>query len=283
MPLFFFASGYLYKRKPIIEFAKHKFQTIVIPYICFGILTSIWGGANDIYFQRGFDSVEYLKGLLLGNYTDIMYNKVLWFLPALFLTVNIYNVLMNFFGRKITYIIIVALAICYLVDWMPLNTIWGFDNAIFYIAFYAMGDYLCEVGLVYKITNMQNSKKFLFVIIIMFITVLISYQGISGKVIRYITSILGIAGCIVCALIIETKVKILQIIGQASLCILCIHVPIGEVIDKILVRIASTTFETLVSQLGWVALRCIIVISICVVADWTILKIFPLALGKKKN
>lgn len=42
MPLFFFAAGWVYKEKPILEDIKRRIQTIVVPYFCFGTLTLIY-------------------------------------------------------------------------------------------------------------------------------------------------------------------------------------------------------------------------------------------------
>lgn len=93
MPLFFFASGYLYRRKPILETIKNKFRTLMIPYFVLGMLTQLFYAINESFHAREADVGELMIGLLYGTYSSIVYNRVLWFLPTLFCITIIYSVL----------------------------------------------------------------------------------------------------------------------------------------------------------------------------------------------
>jgi fucose 4-O-acetylase-like acetyltransferase len=280
MPLFFFASGYLYKKKPIVENFTHKFRTIVVPYICFGLITSAWSIINDIYFHREFSVTGYLIGLLKANYSGIIYNRELWFLPSLFVTINLYNIFMNLFGKKLTYIIVLIFMLARLLGWMPMIGIWEIGSAIYYIFFYMAGNFFAENISIDKFRESEQWKKLLLVLASLIITVVMAYYGMSDKAMKYITSIIGILGCISFSLIIEARSRVLVMVGQSSLCILCIHIPIGEVLDKVLVRFTPMTFDTGKTQLGWVSIRFVIVIGICVFANRIIMKFFPWILGK---
>lgn len=93
MPLFFLASGYLYRKRSVMSTIKHKFLTLMVPYFLFGIITSIYYVLNEFIFAREVNFSELVLGLLYGTYSSIVYNKVLWFLPVLFCISVIYNML----------------------------------------------------------------------------------------------------------------------------------------------------------------------------------------------
>ena len=79
MPLFFFASGFLYHRKPIILTIKHKFMTLMVPYFIFGLISQLFYAINELSHAREVMAVDLLAGLLYGTYSSIIYNKVLNF------------------------------------------------------------------------------------------------------------------------------------------------------------------------------------------------------------
>ena len=133
MPLFFFAAGFLYKKKPILADIKRRIQTIVVPYFCFGFLIFIyWVLIEHRFREVNYDPVKAFLGLFLGEYNTLDFNVHLWFLPCFFLTVVVYNVLINLTGKKITYLIIIVLSLIYALE--PVlsfeipNLPWGADR-----------------------------------------------------------------------------------------------------------------------------------------------------------
>ncbi len=90
MPLFFFLSGVVVNKNKYSwkSFLKNRFNTLVIPYVFFYILTYLYWLLCEKEF-RSFD-IEWYKPLLgmlyAGNFNGLMdHNGILWFLPCLFI------------------------------------------------------------------------------------------------------------------------------------------------------------------------------------------------------
>jgi len=147
MPLFFLASGYLYKVRDIKETLKKDFKHLAIPYVmtCIAIiaialvyylatkdgeplsrlsLAALWGSG-------GHHSCKYLA--------DVPGIGPLWFLPALLICKNVYNVLPE--KRRLLYslvIFLVATVIGRYLIFLPFSILSGLSA----IVFYAIGDHL---------------------------------------------------------------------------------------------------------------------------------------------
>ncbi|MCD8377611.1 MAG: acyltransferase family protein [Candidatus Gastranaerophilales bacterium] len=156
MPLFFMAAGWLYKTKPTISYTKHRFFTVMIPYFSFGLLALLYWQLVERHFRASdMTFLQSFIGLIRGEYDFLDFNVHLWFLPCFFLTVVIYNVLRNVVGRRGTYIIALVLSAVYVVGVYsgfalpPLP--WGLNRVCQYIGFYAVGNWMSEVGLNEKV------------------------------------------------------------------------------------------------------------------------------------
>ena len=102
MPLFFFVSGYFYKKRGYVELIKHNIKRLIIPYlITCGVLVSInvlkammgkgWGGVAQSVFATVYccgKTVDY--GLL-----TIPSCGAIWFLPALLCAMVFLNFALN--------------------------------------------------------------------------------------------------------------------------------------------------------------------------------------------
>lgn len=147
MPLFFLASGYLYKVRGVKETLKKDFKHLAIPYVmtCIAIiaialvyylatkdgeplsrlsLAALWGSG-------GHHSCKYLA--------DVPGIGPLWFLPALLICKNVYNVLPE--KRRLLYslvIFLVATVIGRYLIFLPFSILSGLSA----IVFYAVGDHL---------------------------------------------------------------------------------------------------------------------------------------------
>lgn len=139
MPLFFLAAGWVYKEKHILADVKRRIQTIVVPYFSFGLLVLIYWQLIERRFRdsdMGF--VDSLLGLFLGWYGNLDFNVHLWFLPCFFVTVVLFNILVNAGGRKTAYIVSVLMSLVYVIVPMP-ELFWGMNRVFKYIGFYAVG------------------------------------------------------------------------------------------------------------------------------------------------
>ena len=101
MPLFFLAAGWVYKEKSVLTDIKRRIQTIVVPYFSFGLLVLLYWQVIERRFRNSDMSfMDSLLGLFSGCYDNLDFNVHLWFLPCFFVTVVLFNVLVNLGGGK---------------------------------------------------------------------------------------------------------------------------------------------------------------------------------------
>lgn len=139
MPLFFFAAGWVYKEKTILTDINRRIQTIVVPYFSFGLLVLLYWQVIERRFQGsdiGF--MDSLLGLFSGYYDNLDFNVHLWFLPCFFVTVVLFNILVNLGGKKIAYIVSALMSMIYVVLPMP-ELFWELNRVFKYIGFLCCG------------------------------------------------------------------------------------------------------------------------------------------------
>lgn len=100
MPLFFFLSGYLYKKNTDTKgLVKNKFQQLMVPYfVSLFVLAPFSPMLKELYVSSDVTFimiVEVIGKLLFGG--CYLYDEVgiLWFLPVMFFTQIVYSVLCN--------------------------------------------------------------------------------------------------------------------------------------------------------------------------------------------
>ncbi len=124
MPMFFFVSGILYSaiyRKnedrrnntTWLQFTVKKARSLLIPYLCFGILHyALWlsgaGGVQDVQYNRPFD---FLTHLFWDNNLGMANAGALWFLTALFVTEVVYAAIDFKINGKWKYILFLAIGL----------------------------------------------------------------------------------------------------------------------------------------------------------------------------
>lgn len=283
MPLFFLASGYLYHKRPIMSTIKHKFLTLMVPYFFFGIITSIYYVLNEFIFAREVNFGELILGLLYGTYSRLVYNRVLWFLPALFCVSVIYNILKVGGGQNLLYILVAVVTGLSIAGVVPSIFPWGIDNRLCEnIFYYMLGNILAEKGWIEKVRKLPIKYKYIGTFILICIHFLIFTYRASSRILGYLIALIGVMGWIFVSILIENHGKLLKYIGQASLCILCIHVPVDSILSKILVRMTDMTFESGSLELQYVLVRCVLTIIICLISNYIIIRYSPWMLGRRK-
>ena len=91
MPLFFFLSGLVCDEKKYnwVSFLKSRFNTLIIPYVAFYLLTWLyWLFVERSFRPLGMEWWQPLIGMVYGaQWNGFMdHNGILWFLPCLFMT-----------------------------------------------------------------------------------------------------------------------------------------------------------------------------------------------------
>ena len=249
VPLFIFASGYLFKRYGSFkEFLKHKFKSLIIPYLMFGLPFPIAIAYYNVATSGGtfighVSLADYFSALLqeLINYILQIHYNVIWYLAMIFLAnVIMYFILLIKRRWAQTAIVLVLLAIgsvYFYLGGKPL--IWNIDTVMMSLPFFYVGHLLADNGAcINKISELTRSKAILLFfaflignIIFNQLTILISGECLDmnsceyGFVpFTYVSAFLGIIAFLILSIHFQTK--LMEFLGKHSLIYYVIHVAI---------------------------------------------------------
>ena len=278
MPLFFLAAGWVYKEKTVITDIKRRIQTIVVPYFSFGLLVLLyWQVIERRFRDSDMSFMDSLLGLFTGCYDNLDFNVHLWFLPCFFVTVVLFNILVNLGDRKIAYVISALMSLIYVVLPMP-ELPWGFNRVFKYIGFYAVG-----VFLVRRETRIVDRKvrTGIVAVVLIILNFFLSLHNLTTGIMWFVTALIGVAALILISQLINEN-KILQYFGRISLIVLCIHGPIY----RIVVKIVSIPLHMGTDAVRENFLLAMIVVAatmcICSVAYEVAVRIAPWMIGKRR-
>ena len=231
MPFFFLLGGAIYKKKLVEDTLKSRFQSIIIPWIIYGVLNGIF--TLVIHCLR---SIE----LINDNYRD-MFLQICkfqggWFLVSYFLTCVIFCVLENQFkegkvmlGVTILLVAILALAISAIdKNGMTNYIITAFIGLLFYYIGVLIKPFVSRLARAYSIL----------VGLILLMLCIFSGMQISNDIRMYsnsyenvllflMNSIFGSTGVLLIGKGIHTFV-LLEKMGKLSLPIMVIHFPVYQ-------------------------------------------------------
>ena len=220
MPLFFFLSGLVCNEKKYNwnTFLRSRFNTLVLPYAVFYLLTWIYW----LFVERNFRPIDLawwqpLAGMVYGaQWHGLMdHNGILWFLPCLFMTEVLFYAVSRLSQKWMQAIIVVALAgIGLMID---SNLPWCLNIAMVTLQFFWVGN-LCREQLLKE--GKQDSlslKGFLLGVSLVTLYVLLcpvwdNHINIAtcgyGNILGFeILAFLGIAGLVVlCKSLITNRV-----------------------------------------------------------------------------
>lgn len=236
MPLFFFISGYLYKRRDNLRvYLNDKLIHLIIPYIIFLLLVYI-PAYMPALIESGFSKQAILRCLFeitVGGRALYGYVTVFWFTTCLFLVQQIFNFIIVTYTASTRWIIVsVMLLLSYINSyffpafWLPWNAnVVLAALPIFYI------------GFVYHKSELR--ENFFLILIISLLSILsISYlpnNTYNMKNANYGIPIVTLI-CSVCLILLikkvsmvitsGTKISVLFIeLGKASMVIMYLHQP----------------------------------------------------------
>ena len=296
VPIFFIISGYLYKKtEKLSEYVKKKAKTILIPYFIFGAISLIYWFVIERYFREQIVNpwipVANLFLAQAGEYNFIA-NAALWFLPCLFCTELIFDILKRITKNEKVFllgiILISAIGLIYnKLDFVSLP--FELNTAFVAVGFYYLG-YVWKNKFEqnFKSKINKNWQKVTIAIVCLIITFIFSQinNGISmygeyynNYFLMYTCVILGSLAVFMISEIIA-KNKILEFIGKNTLIIMCIHEPIKRVVIKLMSMATKIPEITLRTNFLWIILITIILMIILVPFILIINKYFPFFLGK---
>lgn len=280
MPLFFFAGGWVYRKKKIKDDLLGRIKKIVIPYFTFGAVILIYW----YFIERSFRSIsqtfgEAALGLLLGEYKLLDFHSHLWFLPCFFVLAVFYNILVNIGGNKTAYIASAVMAVIHIFVPLP-DLPWGIDRVFRYIGYYAVGHLLAELKADELVARSPIAVRLTGAVILTGGNFALAYYDLNGGAMWFVTAFVGIAGLSVISMLLE-RVKALQYVGRISLVILCIHGPIYRVLCKLLSMPLGVSTEELRSSAVPMLIITAVTIALCALAYELLKRIAPWTIGEK--
>jgi len=290
MPLFFFISGYLFKKhnNSFLVFLKRKTETLLLPYIYFSIvLILLWTFLNN--------NVNITKN---GFYNTLIGEggaSSLWFLFCLFITEILFYIIINCIQN--TYIIYIIIGcgatLSSILSSNQIYLFWKFDVVLTALLFYSIG-YFFEN---FSINNLLNDTNLFPKVILSLIMNLVfcflnpitrtghvdMHSSSYGNYIYFlISAIFGILFIVYISKIMEHS-KLLSICGQNTLAILAIHWQIPELLRFFMInilKIQNGLIETnLIIKVSY-RIISFILLAFCV---YFINKYLPFMVAKQKK
>lgn len=290
MPLFFLISGYFFKYREDKELLKRNFKRLIIPYIITCLCIIMYKIFRLLLDKNFIEILETTKkwGLASlygsGSYEPfgIRYIGAIWFLWGLFFSLYFVNV-----TRKSKYQCLWIVIIAYIgyktsqYIWLPLSIQAGMVASIFV--------YLGLLARKNDIFNKKISKLLIWaiVLIVIFCTV---YCGKLYMVKNYYKNgFLDIIGalsasflCIKLSQVLEKRTniikKVLAVIGENSLIVLCLHL-------FALTCLRLKTVHNIMNNMGIeiLSVRKVIIHILWVAISLTIIKLIIKIINKIKN
>ena len=278
MPLFFLSAGWVYKEKTVLADIKRRIQTIVIPYFSFGFLVLIyWQLIERRFRDSDMSFMDSLFGLFSGCYDNLEFNIHLWFLPCFFVTVIIFNILVNLGGRRMAYLVSALMRLAFIV--VPMHgLIWGIDRVFKYIGFYAVGVFIA--GKSVKAVR-KKVEAGIVAIVLLALSFSLSCYHLTMGIMWFVTALIGVAAVILISQLINEN-RILQYFGRISLIILCIHGPVYRIVVKIVSILLNVSTDAVRESFLLAMVVVVITMAICSTAYEVVVRLAPWMVGKKK-
>lgn len=208
----------------------------------------------------------------------------MWFLPCFFMTLIIYNILVNVCEKlnkiNLVYLICIVMSIIFILVPLP-ELAWGIDRIFKYIGFVALGNILAKKQFNTYLLKMPKSLKLISCFFLMGLNFILVYYLPATKAMWFLNGILGIIGCTILSLTIYQN-KILEYLGKISLVVLCIHGPIYRILIKVVAVFLKTNTEVVRSQFILVILVTSITLGISAILYEILNRFLPWMIGKRK-
>ena len=219
--------------------------------------------------------IDSLLGLFSGCYDNLDFNVHLWFLPCFFVTVVLFNILVNWGNRKIAYVISAMMILIYVVLPMP-ELPWGFNRVFKYIGFYAVGVFLAR-----RETRIVDRKvrTGIVAVVLIILNFFLSLHNLTTGIMWFVTALIGVAAVILVSQLIN-KNKILQYLGRISLIILCIHGPVYRIVVKIVSIPLHMGTDAVRGNILLAMIVVAVTMLICSVAYEVVVRVAPWMVGK---
>ncbi len=226
VPLFFFMSGYLYKKRGIKETLQVKSRTLLLPYVFFALISFPVGFIYDKGFGIESTFIDHIYQLFYLN-GSIGWNGPIWFFVVLFFVELIYSVFSN--SKINDWVTALSFFIVgYFVYSYKIILPFGIHIAFWCIIFFIVGKKIKEYELFSRFTNYKYLMMLIFLVlnlIFAFVntdTAEIYHSRLGFYPIFFIAAFSGIL-FVICLFLNSRKIKALQILSKKSVLIMGTH------------------------------------------------------------
>lgn len=226
MPLFFFVSGFFYKKDTIQNFLLKRGKRILIPYFFFSFLTYfVYRNANGEIFVGIFDLVfGTLSGISNGQY--LSWNVVLWYLPCTFIITLLYTTF-DIYNKK-WILIFVFLFFLYFSNDDDLFLPYHLNSGFLLLPFFWLGTIIKKYY--YYLDKFNNIAATIVLIVVGGYIAFFNTQTpdvrvniIGNPMLFYVAGSLLILGFLYFSRIFKKEIFI-NFLGVNSLLIMCLHI-----------------------------------------------------------
>lgn len=306
VPFFFFLSGVTYKRETsIYTFLRKKVSGLLVPYWVWGIISIaifLFAGLFLHLEEANTGLLNNLFGLLYGNpRTELMWwNRPLWFIPCLFITLLIVDMIerLIFIENRGGRIVVIVISLYIGIIWNKASGLilpFHMEAVVGMISYTEMGILFQDNRIDKRIEGTGIVAQSVLIIVCIITGVLLSRINGWAQVLRctygkypelfIVTSILLITVTTVFAVCVG-KNFVFEELGKWSLCILLMHkfpvLVFQRIIPVTKMYLSESRPETIATvACGFVV--CIICILLCLIVGKVISSIFPEIIGQKRN
>lgn len=279
--IFFFLSGFFFKRKSFKTFLYEKVKSILVPFLFFYILSYPYRIFEYYWDYRTLESFDW--GYILDVFkfvpkTDYLFvNVPLWFLLCLFF-VQILYYFVSYLDKRI--IAVIALLCLGLKEvFMSIPSFFMINAAFYSLGFFALGNLLGKPW-IEKLRNVRFRKFSLIISLLLFAMLFIPINSLTGwwyetayqvKLFMVFFILMSVA-----SLFNEKRyLSLLRFYGENSLTILGLHIiPL-----TVLIRITNAVFGETTIFAGFV--QSVIVMAVMYVVILFCNRYIPFLVGKK--
>ena len=230
LALFFFLSGVLYKERPLAAVMSRSWRRLMVPYFTWAVATYVFWITIGRHVGKGMESdmsvVKPLLGIFYGINSDdwLVFNRPLWFLPALFSLLLFYASIPSLRNRALVVFLMPVSVLGHVLvrSDLPLPP-WGIAPCLIYFPFFVAGTF-CSPN--YKRLQVPKSSTVWLAAgvswILHFCILVLSARFFDFAEARLALPILGISGVVFASAAIG-DCRWLQFIGRNTIAILCAH------------------------------------------------------------
>ena len=290
IPLFFFLSGLLFdfeKYPSFIQFVQRRSKQLLVPYFCFFAMFYLFW----LFVGRSLSSPEEQAMPLYAPLLEYLYGRPhlidipLWFVACLFAMQCIFYVFKNLHRNAA---VIILLLLPFLPDLTDMsNAPWMLDALCYYFPFYGMASLFKNEIFIF----LENKKRFLFVFILLIISIL-SSQILIHISNEYFTTLLKLilSFSLILPFVVLTKVitgkfgihYLLKYIAANTLIILACHTYVIRLAGIFITQVLGLGSDFYDGNLWFKSGLTIFVMVSMFVAIYIINRYFPFIIAKGK-